>query len=66
MYINMLQTQMESQKLQAVVAQEALKEQKKGNKISEQIRDKETEQQTTNIQRFVESSGVNTLPIFSQ
>ena len=66
MYINMLETQMESQKLQAVVAQEALKEQKKGNKISEQIRDKETERQTTNIQRFVESSGVNTLPIFSQ
>jgi 3D (Asp-Asp-Asp) domain-containing protein len=67
MYINMLETQMESQKLQTVVAQEALKEQKKGNKISEQIRDKEAPTSTNQVERFInDSGGINQLPIFSQ
>ena len=56
MYINMLETQMESQKLQAVVAQEALKEQKKGNKINEQIRDKDVTP-VVGVQGFVQTSG---------
>ena len=57
MYINMLETQMESQKLQAIVAQETLKEQKKGNKISEQIRDKDVDNNAkTTVQRLTEVS----------
>jgi hypothetical protein len=49
-YIDMLETTLETQKLNLAVTQEQLKEQKKGNKINEQIRDKTDEKTQSQLE----------------
>jgi hypothetical protein len=64
LYVNMLETSMETQKLNLVIAEDQLKEQKKNNKISEQIRDKGEEKSKTAIE-ILTRQGITDMSFFS-